>query len=299
MINWLSVFEGLRFGQVSGLGVDSQGLVYVFHRAETVMQVRTKKVPHVIHSNTIFVLDSETGEIKTQWGSDLFLMPHGLTVDQDNNLWVTDIGLHQVFKFDRFGKILMAIGEKGVPGSDKCHFNQPTDVAVAEDSSFYVSDGYKNSRVVRFSPEGEYLYEWGTKGNKYGQFIIPHSLALNSCGRVYVVDRGNKRVQVFEDDGNFVGEWKGDEIGCPWTIRFDSLGMAYVIDAGKSSLFSVRSPRIIKVGIDGKVLSSLLVSDGKQSQFTMPHAIGIGIDGVLYVGEAVAGRPIQAIRGFI
>ena len=106
-----------------------------------------------------------------------------------------------MFKFDHSGKLLLSVGERGVPGADGSHFNRPTDVATADDGSFYVSDGYLNSRVAVFSPEGRFLFEWGTKGGGPGQFNVPHGIALDSYGRVYVADRGNARLQVFDKKG--------------------------------------------------------------------------------------------------
>jgi peptidylamidoglycolate lyase len=119
------------------VGVDSGGNVIVFHRVERVWQGE-EPVLEFIASPTVLILDGETGEVVTQWGAAMFVLPHGLTVDEMDNLWLTDVGLHQVFKFDRAGNLVMALGEAGVPGDDTTHFNMPTDVAVAPDGSFYV-----------------------------------------------------------------------------------------------------------------------------------------------------------------
>ena len=104
--------------------------------------------------------------------------------------------LNQVFKFSHDGKLLLTLGERGVAGDDRSHFNRPTDVAVARDGSFYVSDGYVNSRVLKFAADGKFLVQWGTKGNGPGQLDLPHGIALDAAGRVFVVDRQNARVQV-------------------------------------------------------------------------------------------------------
>ena len=149
-------------------------------------------------------LDNETGKILNSWGANLFIMPHGLTVDKEDNIWVTDVALHQVFKFNRDGQLHMTLGVANVPGNDSIHFDRPTDVAVANDGSFYVSDGYGNSRIVRFSPAGKYLFHWGTHGSKVGEFNIPHGLTLDYKGNVYVADRQNNRIQVFDSTGVFI-----------------------------------------------------------------------------------------------
>lgn len=116
-------------------------------------------------------------------------------------------------KFDHQGKLLMKIGAAGVAGDDSLHFNRPTDVAVASDGSIYVSDGYRNSRVVKFSAAGKYLYAWGVKGSGPGQFDLPHGLDLDGEGNVYVADRENSRIQIFSPSGRFIREWKDKSFG--------------------------------------------------------------------------------------
>ena len=153
-------------------------------------------------------IENESGKIVNSWGANLFIMPHGLNVDKENNVWVTDVGLQQIFKFRHDGKLLMTLGVAKVAGNDSLHFNYPTDVAVTDDGSFYVSDGYRNSRVIKFSKFGKYLFEWGKKGNKEGEFNIPHGIDLDEKGNVYVADRENKRIQKFDSNGKFLKEWQ-------------------------------------------------------------------------------------------
>lgn len=116
-----------------------------------------------------------------------------MTVNQENNIWVTDVGLHQVFKFSQDGQLLMKLGVAKTSGNDSLPFNLPTDVAIAKDGSFYVSDGYGNSRVEKFSPSGNYLFEWGAFWEKEGQFDTPHGITLDDKGNVYVADREEVR----------------------------------------------------------------------------------------------------------
>src|SRR5690606_40201954 len=123
-----------------------------------------------IAADTVSIIDGNTGALLDSWGAGAFLLPHGLTIDSQGNVWLTDAGLHQVFKYSAEGKKLLTLGEAGVSGSDAGHFNLPTDVAVRPDGSFYVSDGYGNTRVVKFSAEGVYEFEWGSKGDQPGQF---------------------------------------------------------------------------------------------------------------------------------
>ena len=200
--NWPQLSPGYILSQPTGIGIDSREHIFVFHRTG-----RKWTIPFpdsLISSNTILELDNETGKILNSWGANLFIMPHGLTVDKEDNIWVTDVALHQVFKFNRDGQLLMTLGVANVPGNDSLHFDRPTDVAVADDGSFYVSDGYGNSRIVRFSTEGKYLFNWGTPGSKVGEFNIPHGLTLDDKGNVYVADRQNNRIQVFDSTGGFL-----------------------------------------------------------------------------------------------
>ena len=190
--NWLKLPGNFVLGNSTGIGIDTNQNIFIFHRADREWPL-FGSMPHTyISAKTILMVDRESGKILNSWGDNLFIMPHGLTVDNDNNVWVTDVGLHQVFKFNHEGKLLMKIGEAKVLGNNKTHFNRPTDVAVANDGSFYVSDGYGNSRIVKFSSKGKYLYEWGKKGDKEGEFNIPHAIDLDSNGNIYVADRENK-----------------------------------------------------------------------------------------------------------
>jgi len=213
--DWPQLSDGIILGQVAGLCVDSNGDVFVFHRAERVWEGEAIN-SNLIASPTVLVLNGKTGEVIEQWGVKKFVMPHGLTIDKKHNLWLTDVGLHQVLKFDHDGNLLMTLGERGVAGEDFTHFNMPEVIAIAPDGSFYVSDGYGNSRVIKFSEEGNYMTSWGTKDTGSGQFDVAHNIALDSQGRVHFEDRGNARIQIFDEAGQLFKEWKGSLLGRPW-----------------------------------------------------------------------------------
>lgn len=205
--DWIQISKG-TLKQVTGIGIDNNQNVFLFVRTG---REWTDVFPDsLISINTVFLFDKATGNIMNSWGANLFIMPHSLTVDKDNNVWITDVGLHQVFKFTHDGQFLMKWGVPKTPGNDSLHFNRPTDVAVANDGSFYVSDGYRNSRVVKFSKEGKYLFVWGKKGNGPGEFNIPHGIDLDLQGNVFVADRENNRIQKFTADGIFLKEWKNN-----------------------------------------------------------------------------------------
>ena len=134
---------------------------------------------------------------------------HSIRVDPRGHIWVVDAGGHVVTKMNEEGRVLMQLGEKGVSGTDRAHFNLPTDVAFAPGGEIYVSDGYGSARIVKFSSDGEYLLEWGSRGTGPGEFGLPHNLVTDARGRVYVTDRDNQRIQVFDADGAFLAQWSG------------------------------------------------------------------------------------------
>src|ERR1700761_104511 len=163
--------------QPVGLDIDGRQHLVVFDRNDRNWRVFHAMPSSTISGNTVLTFDPGTHDVLNGWGEGTFVMPHGLTVDAQGNIWLTDVGLHQVFKYSADGKLLLTLGEAHISGRDSAHFNRPTDIAVAPDGTFYVSDGYRNSRVVKFSAGGKYIMEWGTKGRGDGQFHIPHGLS--------------------------------------------------------------------------------------------------------------------------
>ena len=133
---------------------------------------------------------------------------HSVRVDPDGNIWVVDAGAHAVYKMNAQGRVVLQLGTKGVSGTDSTHFNLPTDVAFAPNGDIYVSDGYAGARVVKYSADGEYLLEWDKRGTGPGEFGLPHNLVVDAEGRVYVTDRDNQRIQVFDAKGKFLNQWK-------------------------------------------------------------------------------------------
>ena len=162
--DWFQLSDSLILGNPTGIGIDTNQNVFIFHRANREWPLIGAMPESKINSKTIILLDRQSGKLINSWGAGTFIMPHGLTVDKNNNVWVTDVGLNQVFKFTHDGNLLMTLGITKVKGNDSTHFDRPTDVAVADDGSFYVSDGYGNSRIIKFSADGKYLLEWGKKG---------------------------------------------------------------------------------------------------------------------------------------
>jgi peptidylamidoglycolate lyase len=292
---WPQSPDGMITGQVAGVDVDGQGRVFIFRRADKVWNSETFD-PGLIAAPTVLVVDGVSGKLLVAWGENRFVMPHGLTIDHKGNVWLTDVGLHQVFKFDAEGKLLLTLGEAGIPGMDETHFNRPTDVAVAADGTLYVSDGYVNSRVVKFAADGRYLTSWGSYGDASGEFDVPHSIALDGKGRLYVADRGNARVQIFDGDGRYLDTWQDRrQLGRPWAIRIASDGTIYVVDGGDQPTWLPDRARILQLTADGMVVGSFGSFGTDPGQFVWPHTIGVADDGALYVGEVRVQKfePIQ------
>ncbi|MGH8247045.1 MAG: peptidyl-alpha-hydroxyglycine alpha-amidating lyase family protein, partial [Gammaproteobacteria bacterium] len=194
---WPKLPAGWTFQETPGVSVDAREHVYVFHRGE--------------HSIMEF---DRAGNLVRSWGDGVYIRPHAVRVDPAGNLWAVDDGGHIVVKMDAMGRVRMVLGRKGSKGETKELFDRPTDIAFAPNGDFYVTDGYGNSRVVKFSKDGRYLTAWGKKGTTVGEFNTPHSIAVDKQGRVYVGDRENYRMQIFDDNGKFLKEWK--HVGSPW-----------------------------------------------------------------------------------
>jgi sugar lactone lactonase YvrE len=196
--------------------------------------------------DTVYKFDPKGNAVKS-FGSGMFIWPHGLHVDRDGNVWVTDsVGAegvaraaragvragHQVVKFSPDGKVLMTLGEAGVPGSDQYHFKSPSAVAVAANGDIFVADGHganENNRVVKYSRDGKFIKAWGKTGYGPGEFRTLHALAIDSRGRVFVADRSNNRIQLFDQDGKFLAIWT--QFGTPSGIFFDDKDQIYVADS--------------------------------------------------------------------
>ncbi len=290
---WPRLPEGFVLGEVSGVAVDSHNHLFVFHRtAHSVRFPGALKNDETIPGATVLCFEGESGALLALWGGNLFREPHGIAVDRENNVWLTDRWLHQVFKFTHDGKLLLTVGEKGVPGLDGRHFGGPAGVAVAPDGSFYVSDGYVNSRVAKFSQKGEFLFDWGKKGSGPGEFDLPHNIALDAEGRVYVADRTNARIQVFTSDGKFLAQWKSPDLGRPWAAAVGADGYLYVVDGGDLKPVPPDQSHLLKLDLTGKIVEQWSSFGNYDGQIYWGHDIAVGGDGAVYVGD-ILGRRVQ------
>jgi len=300
---WPQLPDQFILGNPTGLAVDHSGHLIVFHRGKRAWPLLLPMPHSMMTTNTILVLDSASGKILNSWGAGRFIMPHGLTVDAANNIWVTDVGLHQVMKLTPDGRRLLTLGIAGQPGNDSLHFNRPTDVAVAPDGSFYVSDGYRNSRVVKFSPDGKYLFEWGRKGSGEGEFDIPHGLCLDEAGNVYVADRENRRIEVFDPTGRFLRQFADPGFGYIGAIAYDPRSRRIIAVDDKSFLhLKHRGSDILLIDLDGRIISRFGRSGAYSGPVCWYHDLALGPDGSIYVGDILGNRlqkftPGQAPNG--
>ena len=206
---WAQLPSGVEaWGQTIGVELDADGNLWVFHRcfAENCNGGRENVAPMLKYDPSGRLLDS--------WGEGMFNWPHGFFIDADGYIWTSDArGVgdkgHQVMKFTQDGTLLMTLGTAGVAGDGEDTFDGPADVAVAPNGDIFVVDGHGNNRVVKFNKDGEFVMSWGEAGTGPGQFNEPHSVAFDSQGRLFVGDRVNERIQVFNQNGQYLAEWPG------------------------------------------------------------------------------------------
>lgn len=290
--NWPD--QSVKLGQVSGVALDNSGRLLVFHRGSNVWDITTFSERDVyqkigdppIPQHTVMVFN-DTGDLVDMWGQNLFYIPHGITVDSEGNIWLTDVALHQVFKFkpDQKQKPAMVLGEKFVPGNDDQHFCKPSAVAVLSSGDFFVADGYCNHRIIKFSPDGTIILQWGRRSGE-SPFVlnVPHALTLAvEQTQVCVADRENGRVACFRsDNGTFTQQYRSWLIGG----RIFSLAYSPVHDG---RLYVVNGPTGV-VPVRGYVIEftsgRLLQTFAPPRDFSNPHDIAVSADGAcVYVAE--------------
>uniref|UniRef100_A0A8C5HS14 Peptidylglycine alpha-amidating monooxygenase n=1 Tax=Gouania willdenowi TaxID=441366 RepID=A0A8C5HS14_GOUWI len=293
----------LQLGQVSGLAVDSNSNLVIFHRGDHSWRADSfnsqaqyqQRSLGPIQQSTILVVDPAKGNILKASGRNIFYLPHGITTDKENNYWVTDIALHQVLKVSGDGRdaALITLGEAFTPGSDKNHFCKPTDVAEdPETGNIFVSDGYCNARILKFSADGKYLSEWGSGSSdrrRHIPFLIPHSLVfLPDKKDLCVADRENGRIQCFlAETGEFVKEIKKDEFeGKVFAITYSPAGDGLIFAVNGQSSFS--SAPLSGFVIDYPTKEILDTFRPNTKDFEMPHDIVQSQDGSVFVADVAS-----------
>ena len=238
--------------------------------------------PPVPSDPAVWVFDYD-GKLQRQWGANLFMHPYDLVVDRFGYLWIIDRDANFIAKFTEDGKQLMTIGNKGVPGDNRSQdsFNGPTDVAIANNGDIFVTDGYTNSRIVKFDKNGKFLaIIGGTKGADIGQFNVPLRIAIDSKDELVILDRGNKRVQFWTEDGKFINQWTDLGFINPAGMAMAANDTLYLSDSDGQSVKIVKDDKIIEAigGLDG----------------VRPHQVTVDRFGALYICDE-PGRKIRKI----
>ena len=299
--DWATPPKGLPWAAVTGVESGPDGNIYVLYRCFENSCAGRPEDP-------ILKFD-KSGKLLKSWGAGMFVFPHGSTIDSQGNFWATDAGGmdgkgHQVFKFSPEGKLLMTLGKKGVAGDGPDTFNQPTDVVVAPNGNIFVADGHRdgatghtfNNRIVKFSKDGKFLKQWGGKGTGHGEFQEPHTIAMDSRGRLFVGDRINNRIQIFDQEGRFLDEWK--QFGRPSGIYITKNDTIYVADsesgpdtgAGELAIWT----KGIRIGSakDGSVTAFIRDLEWERPEHSGAEGVGVDSEGNVY-GAVVRRRMLE------
>jgi len=294
--------EGREWGAASAIHYAGNGQIWVADRCGG--NRGPGSCEDLTDVDPIMLLNRD-GSIERSFGAGMFVWPHGIFVDHEGNLWVTDAatareGLkgNQVHKFSPEGERLMSLGIAGVRGTGNYFFNAPNDVLVAPNGDIFVADGHSpntHNRIVKYNSEGEYLMEWGSVGAENGEFRVPHALAMDSQGRLFVADRANSRLQVFDQQGNHISTWT--QFGRPSDVYIDGNDILYAADS-ESGTGDLRNPgwrRGIYIGSVRDGFVDYLIEDvNTNPSGTTSHAEGATADedGNVYAAE-VAERSVR------
>ena len=287
-IDWSNKANSHALGQATGIAIDSHNHVFIFHRAD---RVWVEPMPNeAISKSTIIMLGGASGKRMAEWGADAFIMPHGLSIDNDDNVWLTDVGGHTVQKFNHEGNLLLTLGTKGRAGEDASHFNMPADVDFSKHGEIFVADGYQNTRVIKFSKNGDYLMQWGKPGKEPGELNLPHGIAVSDDGRVFVADRANSRMQVFTDKGKLIRVIGREIVGRPYGIAVSPEGNIWVVDGGDQP--DETRAIVRQLSEDYKLLNSINTNTDNFPN-VLGHDIAVAQDGAVYVVDAWANRVLK------
>ena len=266
--NWAQLPAGTKWATMTAVDIDSKGTIYVFQRGAPAK---------------VMAFDPQ-GKMLRSWGDGTFPNAHGLRVDREDNVWITDRGLHQVLKFSPDGKLLLALGQKGLAGDNnsKDTLNGPADLAFGRHGEIFVADGEStNTRIVKYSADGKLIKFWGTKGSGPGQLDVPHAIAIDTKGRLYVANRSNKRIEIFDQEGGYLGVLTN--AGTPYGLFVTKDDILYCVDGspGKNDLTMVDTNTRQVVGHFGGLAG--------------PHMLAVDGKGAVYVAETSG----AAVRKFV
>ena len=286
---WGPLPDGRTWGSTAGVDIGPDGHVWAYDRCGNNALAGGCDSSDVA---PILKFDRSTGEVLTSFGAGMFVLPHGLHVDSDGNVWVTDSAGneagtkgHQIIKFSPEGEVLMTLGKAGVAGSGPDTFNEPCDVITAPNGDIFVADGHSGQnenppsnatgRIVKFTKDGQYVKEWGRIGTAPGEFRTPHALAFDSRGRLFVADRGNHRIQIFDQEGNFLDAF--EQFSRVSGLFVDANDTLYAIDSESSPTRHPGWKTGIRIGS---------TTEDRVTAFIPPHQSDRGPQGV--AGEGVA-----------
>jgi sugar lactone lactonase YvrE len=283
--NWAQLPAGVQWGPVINVDPDAHGNIWVFHRSD----------PAVLEFDA-------SGKFVRSFGAGMFVQAHGLFIDSAGNVWVTDAQGkdgkgQQVFKFSPEGKVLMTLGKAGVAGDGPDTFNGPSGVVVAPNGDIFVADGHggdTNARIVKFSKDGKFIKAWGKKGSGPGEFDTPHSIAMDSKGRLFVADRVNNRIQIFDQDGKFIDQWK--QFGRPSGIYISKDDTLYAVDSQSDDKTNPGVKRGIYIGSakNGKV-KSFIPDPSPNPAIALAEGVSADAKGNIYA----AGVSSTALHKFV
>ena len=293
-LNWPQLPPGLVLGAVCSVAY-ADGFVWLLQRGNP----------------AVLCLDRE-GRVVKSWGAGQIQIGHHIRSDHEGHIWVADIGHHQVLKFTPEGRLIMALGKKDTPGAGTSQFNEPTDVAILPSGDLIVTDGYGNFRVMIFTAAGKLIHLWGVKGREPNQFDTPHDVVVDVNGRIYISDRGNSRIQVFDSDTKFIEEWReyGEVNGLAWgteksvglpcgpEICGDGLGLWGTTGRG-NEIFRIRSGSVLLESYGGPTSTETEVQAGvvpPLGRFNVLHSVAVDEQMNLYVAEVRSRRVQRLIR---
>jgi len=266
---WGKLPDGWEWGWIPGVGCDSKDRVYVYSRS----------------AHPLVIFDRE-GNFLDSWGEGIIQDAHGIWIDGEDNVWCVERETHCIFKFNNRGELVQTIGAPGVEGAPGEPFRMPTDLAIAADGSLFISDGYGNARVHKYTQAGERILSWGEYGTGPGQFELSHCVRIDRFDRVWVCDRTNDRIQIFDTDGNYLEERTG--LLKPDTIYFDPKeDVVYVAELEQ---------QVSVWTLDGELLSKWggAKPSHKPGEFAYcPHGIWADSRGDLYVGQVQGNAGLQ------
>ena len=298
VLNWAKFPDGRRWGSTAGIDVAPDGSIWAYDRCGANSCVDSDLDP-ILHLDT-------SGRLLGSFGAGLFNVPHGLHVDADGNVWVTNHGVdppngkgQQVFKFSPRGEVLMTLGRAGVAGVGHYTFNQPSDVLVAPNGEIFVADGHgarTNARIVKFAPDGTFIRFWGRHGSGPKELEGPHALAMDSQGRLFVGDRTNNRIQIFDQDGTLLDSWT--QFGRPSGLFIDQHDTLYVADSesrdnegGYGHNPDVRRGIRIGSAVDGTV-TGFIADPAERGGSSAAEGVAVDHDGNVY-GAEVGPRDVK------